>query len=133
MVRLGRMRASPLDDEFVQPIVRKAAAWSWRLLVILAAIVAITGSFAASRRGGGPGGAGADAAALLVPVVDGLDRRGAPRGGAVTLVLLAGLAVVGGLLRSSSANSSPACPVWSIKSPTASTAPATGLSTDPST
>jgi predicted PurR-regulated permease PerM len=35
---------------------------------------------------------------LLVPVVDFLDRRGAPRGGAVALVLLGGIAVVGGIL-----------------------------------
>ena len=37
-------------------------------------------------------------AALLLPAVDFLDRRGAPRGGAVALVLLSGIAVVGGLL-----------------------------------
>jgi predicted PurR-regulated permease PerM len=33
-----------------------------------------------------------------LPVVDFLDRRGAPRGGAVALVLLGGIAVVGGIL-----------------------------------
>jgi predicted PurR-regulated permease PerM len=37
-------------------------------------------------------------AALLLPIVDFLDRRGAPRGGAVALVLLGGFAVVGGIL-----------------------------------
>ena len=37
-------------------------------------------------------------AALLMPVVDFLDRRGAPRGGAVALVLLSGIAGFGGLL-----------------------------------
>ena len=36
--------------------------------------------------------------ALLLPAVDFLDRRGAPRGGAVALVLLSGIAVVGGIL-----------------------------------
>jgi predicted PurR-regulated permease PerM len=36
--------------------------------------------------------------ALLVPIVDWLDRRGAPRGGAVALVLLAGFAILGGIL-----------------------------------
>jgi predicted PurR-regulated permease PerM len=36
--------------------------------------------------------------ALLVPLVDWLDRRGAPRGGAVALVLLAGFAILGGIL-----------------------------------
>ena len=37
-------------------------------------------------------------AALLLPVVDWLHRRGAPRGGAVALVLLSGIALFGGLL-----------------------------------
>jgi len=37
-------------------------------------------------------------AALLLPVVDILDRRGAPRGAAVASVLLGGIAVVGGIL-----------------------------------
>ena len=37
-------------------------------------------------------------AALLMPAVDFLDRRGAPRGGAVALVLLSGIAIVGGIL-----------------------------------
>ena len=36
--------------------------------------------------------------ALLLPAVDWLDRRGAPRGGAVALVLLSGFAIVGGIL-----------------------------------
>ncbi len=36
--------------------------------------------------------------ALLLPAVDFLDRRGAPRGIAVALVLLSGIAVVGGIL-----------------------------------
>jgi predicted PurR-regulated permease PerM len=36
--------------------------------------------------------------ALMIPAVDFLDRRGAPRGGAVALVLLTGVAIVGGML-----------------------------------
>ena len=36
--------------------------------------------------------------ALMIPAVDFLDRRGAPRGGAVALVLLSGVAIVGGML-----------------------------------
>ena len=31
----------PADDDAVEPFVRKAAAWSWRLLVILAAMLAL--------------------------------------------------------------------------------------------
>ena len=37
-------------------------------------------------------------AALLLPAVDWLDRRGAPRGGAVALVILGGFAVFGGIM-----------------------------------
>ena len=37
-------------------------------------------------------------AALLLPAVDWLDRRGAPRGGAVALALLSGIAVLGGIM-----------------------------------
>ena len=36
--------------------------------------------------------------ALLVPAVDWLDLRGAPRGGAVAFVILAGFAILGGIL-----------------------------------
>ncbi len=36
--------------------------------------------------------------ALLVPAVDWMDRRGLPRGAAVTLVLLGGFAILGGIL-----------------------------------
>ena len=86
------------DDRSVTPLVRQAAAWSWRLLLLLVTVVA---ALQVLRRMGVvvvPVALALMATALLVPVVDGLDRRGAPRGGAVTLVLLAGLAVVGGLL-----------------------------------
>ena len=37
-------------------------------------------------------------AALLLPAVDWLDRRGAPRGGAVALTLLSSIAVLGGIM-----------------------------------
>ena len=37
-------------------------------------------------------------AALMLPAVDWLDRRGAPRGGAVALVILGGFGVFGGIL-----------------------------------
>ena len=86
------------DDRSVTPLVRQAAAWSWRLLLLLVTVVA---ALQVLRRMGVvvvPVALALMATALLVPVVDWLDRRGAPRGGAVTLVLLAGLAVVGGLL-----------------------------------
>jgi Predicted permease len=89
------------DDRSVTPLVRQAAAWSWRLLLLLVTVVA---ALQVLRRMGVvvvPVALALMATALLVPVVDGLDRRGAPRGGAVTLVLLAGLAWSGGCSRSS--------------------------------
>lgn len=85
-------------DESVSPLVRKTAAWSWRLLVILAAIVAVLWLFLRLEILFVPVALATILAALLMPVVDFLDRRGAPRGGAVALVLLSGIALFGGLL-----------------------------------
>ena len=51
--------------------------------------------------------------ALMMPAVDFLDRRGAPRGGAVALVLLSGVAIVGGMLTFVVSQFVEACPAWS--------------------
>ena len=85
-------------DESVTPLVRKAAAWAWRLLVILAAVVALLWAFKRLELIFVPVALAIILAALLLPPVDFLTRRGAPRGGAVALVLLSGIAVVGGIL-----------------------------------
>jgi predicted PurR-regulated permease PerM len=85
-------------EDSVEPIVRKAAAWSWRLLVILAALVALLWVIARLEIIVVPLLLALMVSALLVPAVDWLDRRGAPRGGAVALVILAGFAVLGGIL-----------------------------------
>jgi putative heme transporter len=85
-------------DASVTLFVRKTAAWSWRLLVIFAAIVAVLWTVKELEVIVVPVALATLLAALLLPVVDFLDRRGAPRGGAVTLVLLGGIAVVGGIL-----------------------------------
>ncbi|PRC59686.1 AI-2E family transporter, partial [Mycobacterium sp. ITM-2017-0098] len=37
----ARPSLDPLADESVTPLVRKAAAWSWRLLLILGAIIVV--------------------------------------------------------------------------------------------
>jgi predicted PurR-regulated permease PerM len=85
-------------DQSVTPLVRKAAAWAWRLLVIGGAIVALLWMVKKLEILVVPVGIAALLAALLLPVVDFLDRHGAPRGGAVALVLLGGFAVVGGIM-----------------------------------
>lgn len=92
-----RMSAS-LDDASVEPIVRKTAAWAWRFLVILAAAVALLWVVAKLEIIVVPVLLALMISALLLPAVDWLDLRGLPRGGAVTLVLLSGFAVLGGIL-----------------------------------
>ncbi|MGV0605855.1 AI-2E family transporter [Mycolicibacterium sp. XJ1904] len=90
--------APSIDDESVSPLVRKGAAWSWRLLVILAAVVALLWVFKRLEIIVVPVALATILAALLMPAVDFLDRRGAPRAGAVALMLLSGFAVVGGIM-----------------------------------
>ncbi|WP_445168072.1 AI-2E family transporter [Mycolicibacterium sp. Dal123E01] len=86
------------DDASVDPLVRRIAAWSWRLLVIAAAILALLWIVQRLQVIVVPVALATMLAALLLPAVDWLDRRGAPRGGAVALVLLAGFALFGGIM-----------------------------------
>lgn len=94
----ARPPADTVADQAVSPLVRKAAAWSWRLLVIFGAVVALLWTFRRLEVIAVPVALAILLAALLLPLVDALDRRGAPRGGAVALVLLGGIAVVGSVL-----------------------------------
>lgn len=89
---------TPSDADAVDPFVRKLAAWSWRLLVILAAIAALLWLLERLKVIVVPVALAVILTALLVPAVDWLDRRGAPRGGAVALVLLSAFAVFGGIM-----------------------------------
>jgi predicted PurR-regulated permease PerM len=92
------MALDSVADEAVSPLVRKAAAWSWRLLLIGGAIVALLWLIKRLEILFVPVALATMVAALLLPAVDFMDRRGAPRGSAVALVLLGGIAVVGGIL-----------------------------------
>jgi putative heme transporter len=85
-------------DQAVTPFVRKAAAWSWRLLVIFAAVIAVLWLIKRLEVIFVPLALATMVAALLLPAVDFIDRRGVPRGVAVALMLLSGFAVVGGIL-----------------------------------
>jgi predicted PurR-regulated permease PerM len=85
-------------DESVTPLVRKAAAWSWRLLVIFAAVLTVLWLFKKLELIVVPVALATMLAALLMPAVDFLDRRGLPRGLAVAVMLLTGFAAVGGIL-----------------------------------
>nr|WP_036437672.1 AI-2E family transporter [Mycobacterium sp. URHB0044] len=86
------------DAKSVSPPIRRAAAWSWRLLVIFAAVVVV---FEVLRRFGlivVPVALALTLAAMLLPAVDFLDRYGAARGGAVAFVVVMGLTAVVGIL-----------------------------------
>lgn len=86
------------DSGSVTPLVRRAAAWSWRLLVILAAAVVV---FEGLRMFGlvvVPVALALIVTSMLLPSVDFLDRYGAARGGAVAFVMLLGLTVLVGIL-----------------------------------
>jgi putative heme transporter len=91
-------RADVVYEDSVEPIVRKTAAWAWRLLVILAALLALLWVIKTLEVIVVPLLLALMLSALLVPVVDWFDRRGAPRGGAVALVILGGFAILGGIL-----------------------------------
>src|SRR5882762_10160241 len=100
--RTARRRQKSLvlvhDAESVSPLVRRAAEWSWRLLVILAAAVVV---FEVIRRFGlvvVPVALALMLAAMLLPAVDFLDRYGAARGGAVAFVVILGLTAFVGIL-----------------------------------
>ncbi|QUR65957.1 AI-2E family transporter [Mycobacterium spongiae] len=90
--------STSLDDASVAPLVRKAAAWAWRLLVILGAVLALLWVIRKLEIIVVPVLLALILSALLVPAVDWLDNHGVPRSGAVTLVLLSGFATLGGIL-----------------------------------
>ncbi len=87
-----------VHDEAVPPLIHKAAAWAWRLLVIIGLAVALLWVIQRLEVIVVPVALALMLTALMIPAVDFLDRRGAPRGGAVALVLLSGVAIVGGIL-----------------------------------
>src|SRR3984957_19236881 len=66
--------AASLDDASVEPIVRKTAAWAWRLLVVLAAGVALLWVVAKLEIIVVPVLLALMISALLLPAVDWLDR-----------------------------------------------------------
>ncbi len=90
--------AGSSHDDAVPPLIHKAAAWAWRLLVIIAFAVAVLWVIRRLEVIVVPVALALMVTALMIPAVDFLDRRGAPRGGAVALVLLTGVAIVGGVL-----------------------------------
>lgn len=89
---------SAAADEAVHPTVRKAAAWSWRLLILLAAVVAVGWLIKHLEVIVVPMALALMFSALLLPGVDWLDRHRVNRGLAVFLLLLSGVAVIAAML-----------------------------------
>jgi predicted PurR-regulated permease PerM len=92
------MTMDSVADQAVSPLVRKAAAWAWRLLILGAALVALLWLVSKLTLIVVPVALASLLAALLLPAVDLLQRRRVPRGWAVAVVLLSAIAVVGGIL-----------------------------------
>ncbi|MDP9166626.1 MAG: AI-2E family transporter, partial [Actinomycetota bacterium] len=92
------MSLDPQADASVHPLVRKTAAWSWRLLVIMAALIAFFWVVGHVEVIVVPVLLATMVTAMLLPLVDYLDRRGLPRGAAVAVVILTSIVVVGGIL-----------------------------------
>jgi putative heme transporter len=77
---------------------RVAAALSWRLLVVAGAVAVFAYLIIQLSTVVIPVAVALLLSALLVPAVDALCRRGVPRGLSAAVVLVAGIAVVGGVL-----------------------------------
>ena len=92
------MSLDPEADASVHPLVRKTAAWSWRLLIILGALVAVIWVVSHLEVIVVPVLLATMVTAMLLPLVDFLDRKGLPRGAAVAAVIVGSIVVVGGLL-----------------------------------
>ncbi|MFC9967908.1 AI-2E family transporter [Nocardia ignorata] len=86
------------DAEAVHPLVRKTAAWCWRLLIIFAALIAlgmIVQKFATVVI---PLAIALLAAALLAPLVDWMQRVGIPRAIGVSVALIGSIGLLAGIM-----------------------------------
>uniref|UniRef100_UPI003D93A119 AI-2E family transporter n=1 Tax=Gordonia sp. B7-2 TaxID=3420932 RepID=UPI003D93A119 len=86
------------DRSRVHPLVRATAEWSWRLLVIAAAAYVLLLIFSEFEQVLVPVALAVLGAAMLVPVVDALDRRGVPRSLAVLGVIVVALGLLAAVL-----------------------------------
>ncbi|MGY3554522.1 AI-2E family transporter [Williamsia sp. R60] len=95
----GKTQDSGVVDRLqVHPVVRAAAEWAWRLLVIGAAVYALMRVIQSFEEVFVPIGLAILGTALLVPVVDWLNRRGIPRSLAVVGTLIVGIGAIAGIL-----------------------------------
>ena len=82
----------------VHPVVRVAAEWTWRLLVIFAGLLTL--GYIVTRLDTVliPVGLALLSSALLLPLVDWLQAKGVPRSAAVLVVLIGSIGIVAGIM-----------------------------------
>jgi predicted PurR-regulated permease PerM len=97
-VVLARPSVTGIDDLDVPRGLRVAAAWAWRVLVLVAAAIAVLWLVGKLQLIVVPLVVATLLTALLSPVVSQVRRAGVPRSVATPLVMVAGLAAVGGTL-----------------------------------
>ena len=98
-VNRAKVDAAPFDpDETVPPALKIAAAYSWRILLVLGALAVFVFLFIQVRYIAIPFMISVLIAALLVPFVQWLQRHRWPKWLAVTIALLGTLAAVAGLI-----------------------------------
>ncbi len=86
------------DRLSVHPVVRAAAEWSWRLLVIVAGLYVVSLVVSEYEAVVVPVGLAVLGSAFLVPMVDWLNRRGMPRALAVFGTLLVAIGMIVGIM-----------------------------------
>ncbi|OZF06561.1 AI-2E family transporter [Rhodococcus sp. 15-1154-1] len=82
----------------MHPLVRIGAEWTWRLLVIFAGFITFCYVVARLDTVVIPLGLALLASAMLLPLVDWMQRRGVPRAAAVVIVIIASIGVVAGIM-----------------------------------
>ncbi len=88
----------PSAADAVHPLVRVGAEWTWRLLVLFAGLLALGYVVLRLSTVMIPLALALLAAALLVPIVNWMQRQGVPRSAAVVVTILGSIGVLAGIL-----------------------------------
>ncbi|BCN55901.1 AI-2E family transporter [Prescottella equi] len=96
--RPGEATAQQGSAESVHPLVRVGAAWTWRLLVLFAGLLALGYVVSKLESVVIPVALALLFAAFLMPAVDNLHRRGIPRSAGVLVAVVGTIGIVGAIL-----------------------------------
>ncbi|PTR23553.1 putative PurR-regulated permease PerM [Rhodococcus sp. OK519] len=94
----GEAGAQPQSADSVHPLVRVGAAWTWRLLVLFAGLLALGYVVSTLDVVVIPVALALLLAAFLMPLVDRLNGRGVPRSAAVLIAVVGAIGIVGAIL-----------------------------------